>query len=83
MQVLIGLTTIPFFVFYYTSPGPAATLEPSRQHTHKHTLTTQTHACGHNTRTSSPHRCPHPCRALRGHLFSPLLRLHWAFYNRE
>lgn len=49
MQVLIGLTTIPFFVFYYTSPGPAATLEPSRQHTHKHTLTTQTHACGHNT----------------------------------
>ena len=83
MQVLIVLTTIPFFVFYYTSPDPAATLEPSPQHTQKHTLTTQTHACGHNTRTSSTHRCTHPCHALRGRLFSLLLRLHWAYYNRE
>ena len=71
MQVLIGLTTIPFFVFYYTSPGPAATLEPSRQHTHKHTLTTQTHACGHNTRTSSPHRCTHPPCTEGAPLFTP------------
>ena len=79
MQVLTVLNYSPSFCLLLYLPDPVATLEPPPQHTQKHILTTQTHACGHNIHTSSMHTCTHPCHALRGRLFSLLLPLHWVY----